>query len=248
MQNVMTVKSESPTAPATAMHLSGLSVGSLTPHTCTQSLISVVAMIVIGVTAPSSRSMKKGDLVVTCIKRIRVDQQEQGLISGGEQNSMNTAHEYWNDLIEESPPENNHGDWLIQKWSANLVVHLPTDARGMLGGMYRDHCMESVCCLVGHVTTCNSLNQIYHQSVYSDTLVQSIDQFLFLYDDMKSRGVDIGCIHEWAYVRDNCSVLVQDLSSGPMMHEQTGFGVHPLKEEKEGAKNVQPDCVWNLSL
>ena len=70
-QNVMMVRSESPTAPATATHLSGSSVGSLAPHTYTQSLISVMAMIVMGVTAPSSKSMKKGDLVVTCIKRIR---------------------------------------------------------------------------------------------------------------------------------------------------------------------------------
>jgi hypothetical protein len=68
-QYVMTVRSVSAGTPTIATHRSGLfrdSEGRRAPHTAVQSWSSTVARTVIGVTAPSLRSTKKGDLVRTC--------------------------------------------------------------------------------------------------------------------------------------------------------------------------------------
>ena len=63
MQYVMIVRSESPITPAMATHLSGMRLAVVAPQMKRQSVSSVVAMMVMGVTDPSSVSRKKGVLV-----------------------------------------------------------------------------------------------------------------------------------------------------------------------------------------
>lgn len=150
---------------------------------------------------------------------------------------------------EDQPTGISFEERIIGKWVKNLVGSLPSDTTGMLGEMYRDHCLESACCLVGHVTTCNTLKQDYAEPLYSDSLVRSIDLFLFVYDDIKTKGVHLECMQKWTYVRDNCCILLQELCMEPIMHEQ-GETDNTNRQHHGGGNNntLSSEHIWNFSM